>query len=106
MPVGPTLHILSGQQEGRQIAVFTASLTIGRAIDNAPWDLSLHDNAVSRPHAELVRQRDGTWAIVDLESSNGTQINNEYIEANEPYPLKNGDEITLGYTVIRFELSE
>lgn len=106
MPIGPTLRILSGPQEGRQVAVLTASLTIGRAIDNAPWDLSLQDNAVSRPHAELVRQRDGSWAIVDLESSNGTLVNDEPVTANDSYPLKNGDEITLGYTVIRFELSE
>jgi hypothetical protein len=56
------------------------------------------DPAVSHAHALLVPQPAGGWAVVDLDSANGTYVNDEPdpIRANEPVPLGDGDHVHLG----------
>lgn len=56
------------------------------------------DPGVSHLHALLVAQPDG-WAVVDLESANGTYLNDPSsnpLDPNVPHPLKNGDTIFVG----------
>lgn len=56
------------------------------------------DPGVSHLHALLVAQPDG-WAVVDLESANGTYLNNPGstpLDPNVPVPVKDGDKIYLG----------
>ena len=56
------------------------------------------DPGVSHVHALLVVQPDG-WAVVDLESANGTYLNDPEsnpIESNTPVPVNDGDRIYLG----------
>ena len=56
------------------------------------------DPAVSHAHALLVQQPDGTWSVVDLDSSNGTYLNNsaDGLPANVPTTLADGDVLHLG----------
>jgi pSer/pThr/pTyr-binding forkhead associated (FHA) protein len=56
------------------------------------------DPAVSHAHALLVPQPAGGWAVVDLDSANGTYVNDgsDPIRANEPVSLGDGDHIHLG----------
>src|SRR5262245_16173935 len=55
------------------------------------------DAGVSHSHALFVATPDG-WSIVDLDSANGTYLNDatEQLAANEPVALKVGDRIHLG----------
>ncbi len=53
------------------------------------------DDAVSRRHAEIRRQ-DGTFALVDLRSTNGTLLNGERLDPHREYRLEHGDRIHLG----------
>jgi len=56
------------------------------------------DPGVSHVHALLVAQPDG-WAVVDLESANGTYVNDpssDPIPAHNPVPVADGDRIYLG----------
>ncbi|GAA3750548.1 hypothetical protein GCM10022225_38540 [Plantactinospora mayteni] len=56
------------------------------------------DPGVSHLHALLLPQPDG-WAVVDLESANGTYLNDPStppIVANTPMPLGDGDRVYLG----------
>jgi FHA domain len=55
------------------------------------------DAGVSHSHALFVAIPDG-WSVVDLDSANGTYINDasEQIAANEPVPLKAGDRVHVG----------
>ncbi len=57
---------------------------------------------VSRHHARLSRQ-DDNWHIHDLDSLNGTYVNNVKIKpGSAPTPLRNGDEIRCGRLSLLF----
>lgn len=61
-------------------------------------DLTLVDarkQGVSRRHAALVRYRDAIH-VVDLQSINGTYLNDERLEPDVPAPLSEGDHLRLG----------
>ncbi|MFI1102621.1 FHA domain-containing protein [Streptomyces melanogenes] len=79
-------------------------LTIGRrrhSTGEAPdIDLAVppEDPGVSHQHAVLVQQPDGSWAVVDQNSTNGTTINGaeEPIQPYVPVPLQDGDRVHVG----------
>lgn len=56
------------------------------------------DPGISHLHALLVAQPDGTWALVDPGSTNGTTVNDdpEPVETQSAVPLQDGDRIHLG----------
>ena len=56
------------------------------------------DGGVSRKHAVLERQPDGSYSLTDLESTNGTFVNDfeKPIPPHLPIPLGHGDRIYLG----------
>ena len=51
-------------------------LTLGRSSDN---DVVLRDFSVSRHHAR-VEEADGTLRIIDLGSTNGIRVNEDFVE--------------------------
>jgi pSer/pThr/pTyr-binding forkhead associated (FHA) protein len=54
------------------------------------------DTGVSHLHAVLIAEPDGSWALLDPGSANGTQLNGTEIGTNDRMPLHDGDRITLG----------
>ena len=74
--------------------------SVGRDEDN---DLSFGDTMLSRHHAEF-RQRNGLFYIVDLDSSNGTYVNN--IRVHGERSLADGDVVTVGGTPLVFRETE
>ncbi|SRR5690606_1768383 len=69
-------------------------------------DLDVYDPdaKVSRRHARIVR-RNGTYYIEDLGSTNGTFINRgRRLLPGVPQDLKEGDEIIVGKTFLRFRI--
>ncbi|MCX4645405.1 MULTISPECIES: FHA domain-containing protein [unclassified Streptomyces] len=79
-------------------------MTIGRRRhstgDTPDIDLSVppEDPGVSHQHAVLVQQPDGSWAVVDQNSTNGTTVNggDEPIQPFVPVPLHDGDRVHVG----------
>ncbi len=61
-------------------------------------DLRLDDANISRKHAELRQQGTSYW-IVDLDSTNGVEVNGERVQRAK---LEDGDRVTLGETEIVF----
>ncbi len=78
----------------------TDSLSVGRGSDN---DLVLGSKQISRNHAQL-SVLNGQLYVKDLESSNGTFINDERIAANESKQLAAED--TLGFASFIFQVSK
>ena len=54
------------------------------------------DPGISRLHAVLVATPDGSWAVLDPGSVNGTLVNGSEIGIGDQVPLRDGDRINLG----------
>ena len=54
------------------------------------------DTGVSRTHAVLNRQGDGSYTLVDVGSANGTTVNDQALAEGESRLLRHGDRILLG----------
>ncbi len=93
--MGPDLPI-------EEISVGTETFTIGRLAEN---NLALNHAKVSRHHADIT-YNGNFYAVEDLESSNGTYINDARIDAKKKVPLEVGDVIRFGpfaLTLLRIE---
>ena len=93
------LEIVEGPEAGRMIPLDRA-LEVGRA-DSA--DLVLDDEQASRRHAKIEPSGDGA-VVTDLESSNGTFVNDQSVEGSRP--LRPGDQIRLGLSVLQLRSEE
>jgi hypothetical protein len=59
------------------------------------------DPGVSHMHAVLMVDADGSWAVLDPGSSNGTQVNGGDIASGVRVPLRDGDRVCVGaWTVL------
>lgn len=58
-------------------------------------DFRINDSAVSKKHAKIIH-RNQKYYICDLNSSNGTFLNNFKLEPYEEYELKSGNRVTFG----------
>ncbi|TLQ45870.1 FHA domain-containing protein [Streptomyces marianii] len=88
----------------QQLALSGDEVTIGRRRhstgESPDIDLSVppEDPGVSHQHAVLVQQPDGSWAVVDQNSTNGTTVNGaeDPIQPYVPVPLRDGDRVHVG----------
>ncbi|WP_405390802.1 FHA domain-containing protein [Streptomyces sp. NBC_01102] len=82
---------------GNQITIGRRRHSTGESPD---IDLAVppEDPGVSHQHAVLVQQPDGTWAVVDQNSTNGTTLNGaeDPIQPYVPVPLQDGDQVHVG----------
>ena len=90
----PRLIVIRGVDEGKQFEL-VGGVTVGRHSTNA---VPLHDTQVSRRHME-VRVGVHGYELHDLGSGNGTLLNGQPVQVA---PLRSGDTITLGQTVLMF----
>ncbi|MCH7525910.1 MAG: FHA domain-containing protein, partial [Planctomycetes bacterium] len=94
-----TLYVLQGPDKGRTFQTTDEVTLLGRDSDEVPFT----DHSISRRHAEL-RKENGAWMIQDIHSSNGTFVNGERIQ--EATPIKHGDQIRIGSTLMVFSGEE
>lgn len=90
------IHLTSGPKRGTEVLLGDGPLTIGRAADSS---LVIEDDYTSTRHARIER-RGSSWAIVDLDSTNGTYISGSRVEGAAP--LSPGVPVRIGTTT--FEL--
>lgn len=97
MPAAPAkLVIVSSNFAGQEFPLARQQMIIGRAEDS---DIIIDHRSVSSHHAKLVRDANGAYQIVDLESKNGLRIGGE--KYTNVY-LKRGDIVELGHVKFRF----
>jgi two-component system cell cycle response regulator len=94
----PALVVMSGERVGVRVSV-QGNIVIGRDADAG---LTLPDQGVSSRHA-VVQDRGDSFAVVDLDSTNGIFVNGTKTQEAE---LENGDKITFGTTIVRFEVQD
>lgn len=74
-------------------------LNVGRGTDN---DLYLNHTSVSKIHAALKMDSQGTLLVADTGSTNGTHINGQRIAYGEARPIAEGDLVAFGDVEVRF----
>ena len=83
--------------DGRVVPLSSDRVVIGRSRE---CDVRIDDGNVSRRHAELSRDHDERWTVVDLGSTNGTEVNGRRVTRRTP--LGDGDRISIGGTELVF----
>lgn len=99
----PALVFLSGELIAVPIPLEREEVILGRALEA---DVRVNDTQVSRQHARITTVRDEQrrstdYILNDLDSRNGTFLNGRRIRRET---LENGDKITVGDTILRFDL--
>ncbi len=90
------LSVLSGPAAGQEFLLNKQRNTIGRGKNNT---IIVSDLAMSRQHLEVAQDSDQTYMLIDLQSANGTRLNNTSIVEAE---LFHGDRIEAGKTEFQF----
>jgi pSer/pThr/pTyr-binding forkhead associated (FHA) protein len=97
-PVVGWFVALTGQQKGEDFRIREGPNIIGSASDA---DVVLRDSAISGKHASL-RYKDQRFTITDLDSTNGTYLN----ERPDPIAreeLKDNDVVRIGEVTLKFK---
>jgi len=94
--MNPTLIILAGPLKGTTFTLSEAETLVGREPGNS---LRLDDPSVSRQHCFIKRDDYDVFKIMDLDSFNGTFVNDVPIKEQR---LNHGDQITVGDTLLLF----
>ena len=86
------LVVTDGPYRGRVFDLTKETVFLGRSSKN---DVRIIDFSVSRKHLKVFRIGN-SFFVEDLNSSNGTYVNDEFIEPGQAYQVDEGDEIALG----------
>jgi Nif-specific regulatory protein len=96
----PYLILLQRGSASRTFALDKVKTTIGRRPTN---DIILEDPFVSRAHAEVSRQEDGSYEVCDVGGKWPVRVNDRLVSHHE---LRDGDKIQIGSSVLVFRLQE
>ncbi len=96
-----SLHIsIEGESSDHMPLNEGESWVLGRS-ENC--DIYIDYNVLSREHIRFLKSGN-TFTVTDLNSSNGSLLNNEDMEPNKPYILNAEDRVTIGELNITFEI--
>lgn len=99
----PALVFLGGDLLAVSIPLEREEVILGRALEA---DVRINDTKISRQHAQIrtiinPKNKKPEYILTDLDSKNGTVLNGQRIREET---LQNGDKITIGEHILRFEL--
>lgn len=77
---------------------YSDRISLGRARN---CDVVLRNPSVSKLHAHIRKEPNGTWVVIDANSHNGTTTDGQRVAASQPIPIKIGEPITFGGMVVR-----
>ena len=91
LPSGSALLVVKrGPNAGSRFLLDQPVTSAGRHPDS---DILLDDVTVSRRHAEFRLNDDGSWAVADVGSLNGTYVNRQPVDSTV---LANNDQVQIG----------
>ncbi|MCD0461311.1 ATP-binding protein [Roseiconus lacunae] len=91
-----SLYVVRGRDQGKHFLLSGPVVRIGRDTHN---DVQLLDGEASRNHAEIRIDAEGGCTLVDLNSSNGSQVNGHRVSEQR---LASGDRVEIGGTLLIF----
>jgi diguanylate cyclase (GGDEF)-like protein len=97
-PEESCLVTIYGPDLGMRIPLKEGETVIGR---DPACDVSVRLDEISRTHCRLTLRGDGA-TLCDLESTNGTFLNDREIPTREECVLRSGDLVHLGGTIFKF----
>jgi pSer/pThr/pTyr-binding forkhead associated (FHA) protein len=103
------LRVIEPVRAAWEMPIQRSPFLLGRAVREQRYqpdfDMAFYDpeGYVSRRHAQIVKARNG-YFLVDLDSSNGTFVNDRHLPSQKPRLLHNGDQIEIGEVMIQFLL--
>jgi hypothetical protein len=77
---------------------YSDRISVGRARN---CDVVLRNPSVSKLHAHMRREPNGSWVLIDVNSHNGTSIDGQRVHPSQPVPLRIGEQVTFGGMVVR-----
>lgn len=95
------LQVVKGPNAGEVIALDRPRSVLGRHPD---CEVRLDVGAVSRQHAQIVKVSEDEWFVEDLQSRNGTYVNNLLIAG--PQRLSDRDRLKICDLLFTFHLSD
>lgn len=87
-----------GQWMGTKFNLSDQPMIIGRGDE---CDIRISDTSVSRRHARLEKIK-GEYYVLDMQSTNGTYVNDKSSQTGEPLLLKDGDYLRIGNCIFRY----
>jgi diguanylate cyclase (GGDEF)-like protein len=101
--IRPALVFLSGELIAVPIPLEREEVILGRALEA---DVRINDYKASRRHAKITQVKNEStrvlqYVLTDFGSRNGTYLNGERVKEAV---LQNGDKITVGEHILRFDL--
>jgi diguanylate cyclase (GGDEF)-like protein len=94
-----SLVIILGKPLGQQFILESNNVVIGRRFD---CDICIADGSLSRVHAEFSKDHNKKYTVTDLDSTNGTYLNDRRIKPKKRVTLKNGDLLKVGNIILKF----
>ncbi len=94
-----TLVIIAGHSIGKIFRITHEKTTLGRG---EQCDFMIPDSLISRRHAVITKEKE-VVRLKDLNSTNGTYLN---FHSFDNAPLKDGDYINMGTTIVKFLYSD
>lgn len=91
-----------GKAQGLRIAITDVPFTIGKFASQPGFQIK-GNGSISRTHCRFVKTGEGLM-IMDLESSNGTFLNQHRLPPMKAYPVREGDRIRLSDMDFRVKL--
>ncbi len=89
------IYSSDSRQFGKRHVLGEVPVQLGRGSENT---IVLENDSVSRRHA-VIEKRGPHYHVKDLDSTNGTYVNDELIT---DYPLRRGDQVKVGDTILKF----
>ena len=98
---GYLLTLEEGHPKNKIFVLIGAEINVGRSPIN---EVTIDDGLVSEKHFKISILRGQTPILADLGSTNGTYVNQKKVQKIQTVPLKDGDEIHIGLTKLRFHI--
>ena len=93
------LILIRGSPQGQRIFLNQLEMVIGR---DPAVEVSVNDQGVSRRHAVIKKKSEGGIELSDLNSSNGTFVNDKKLHVGQSILLEKEDMIKVGSTIFKY----